>query len=45
MSHFSRIQTQMVDKDFVLKALKDLGFSFEEGEQQVMGFGGQKNQV
>ncbi len=45
MSHFSRIQTQMVDKDFVLKALKDLGFSFEEGEQQVMGFGGQKNHV
>ena len=45
MSHFSRIQTKIMDKDFVLKALKDLGFSFEEGEQQVMGFGGQKSQV
>jgi hypothetical protein len=45
MSHFSRIHTQMVDKKFVLQALQDLGFSYQEGEQQVMGFGGQKTQV
>jgi hypothetical protein len=45
MSHFSRIQTQMVDKKFILQALTDLGFKFQEGEQQVMGFGGQKTQV
>lgn len=42
MSHFSRIQTQMIDKEFVKKALKDLGFDYQEGEQQVVGFGGQK---
>lgn len=45
MSHFSRIKTQMVDKEFVLKALKDLGFSYEEGSQEVRGFGGQKTAV
>lgn len=45
MSHFSRINTQMSDKKFVLMALKDLGFSYEEGEQEVIGFGGQKTQV
>lgn len=46
MSHFSRIETKMVDKKFVLKALADLGFSFyDEGEQQVIGFGGQKTPV
>lgn len=45
MSHFSRIQTQMVDKKFVLQALKDMGFEYEEGEQQVHGFGGQKHPV
>ncbi|NLG99015.1 MAG: DUF1257 domain-containing protein [Chloroflexi bacterium] len=46
MSHFSRIETKMVEKKFVLKALADLGFSYyDEGEQQVTGFGGQKTAV
>ena len=45
MSHFSRIHTQMVDKKFVLLAIKDLGYEYEEGEQQVMGFGGVKQPV
>jgi hypothetical protein len=45
MSHFSRIQTKMVEKDFLLQALTDLGFQYQEGDQQVMGFGGQKTQV
>ncbi len=45
MSHFSRIQTHFVDKDFLKMALRDLGFTFEEGEQEVRGFGGQKTQV
>jgi hypothetical protein len=35
----------MSDKKFVLMALKDLGFSYEEGQQEVIGFGGQKTQV
>ena len=45
MSHFSRIQTQIIEKEFVLMAIKDLGFTFEEGEQEVKGFGGQKSPV
>lgn len=45
MSHFSRIQTQMVDKKYILQALKDMGFSYQEGDQQVSGFGGQKTAV
>jgi hypothetical protein len=45
MSHFSRINTKMDEKKFVLMALQDLGFSFEEGEQQVRGFSGQAMQV
>src|SRR5512138_3561677 len=45
MSHFSRIQTQFVDKDFLKQAIKDLGFTYEEGEQTVSGFGGQKTPV
>ncbi len=45
MSHFSRIQTQMADKDIVLNALKDMGFTYQEGDQQVIGFGGQKTPV
>jgi hypothetical protein len=35
----------MVEKDLVLKALQDLGFSYQEGDQHVMGFGGQKTAV
>lgn len=46
MSHFSRIRTQMVDKDFVIKALQDLGMHFEDSEGlQVRGFGGQQTGV
>lgn len=46
MSHFSRIRTQMVAKEYILKALIDMGFSYEEGETlEVRGFGGQKTKV
>ncbi len=45
MSHFSKIKTQMVDKKYILQALKDLGFTYQEGDQQVTGFGGQKTAV
>jgi hypothetical protein len=45
MSHFSRIQTKIIDKEFALMAIKDLGFTYEEGEQEVVGFGKQKSPV
>ncbi len=38
MSHFTRIKTQMVEKEFLLQALKDLGYAYEEGELNVHGF-------
>lgn len=38
MSHFSRIRTQIVEKDQLLKAIKDLGFNYEEGDLKVTGF-------
>jgi hypothetical protein len=45
MSHFSRIQTQIVDKASLIQAITDLGFQYEEGSLQVEGFMGQKAQV
>jgi hypothetical protein len=45
MSHFSRIKTQIIDKRYLLKALDDLGFRYEEGKLQVGGFLGQKTEV
>lgn len=45
MSHFSRIQTQFKETKYLLQALKDLGFTYDEGDQQVIGFGGQKTPV
>jgi len=45
MSHISRIKTRMVEKEYLLMALKDLGYSYEEGDLEVNGFGAQKTQV
>jgi hypothetical protein len=45
MSHFTRIKTKMVEKEFLLSALQDLGYKFEEGVCEVRGYGGQKAQA
>ena len=45
MSHFTRIQTKITTKSHLLTALQDLGFQFEEGQQSVQGFSGQKSPV
>lgn len=45
MSHFSRIQTQIIDKRLLLQALKDLGYRYEEGELQLPGFAAQQTPV
>lgn len=42
MSHFSRIKTQIADKRYLLQALDDLSFRYDEGKLQVGGFLGQK---
>lgn len=39
MSHISVLQTQMTEKEFLLQALKDLGYTLEEGELTITGFG------
>ncbi|GAK51615.1 hypothetical protein ANT_16490 [Candidatus Moduliflexus flocculans] len=46
MSHFSRIRTKMVEKEFLLQALKDEGFEYEVGEHlQAKGYAGKKADV
>lgn len=46
MSHFSRMTTQMVEKTFLLDALKDGGYTYEEGENlSIRGFGRDKTPV
>jgi hypothetical protein len=45
MSHFSRIKTQIIDKRYLLQALDDLGFRYEEGKLHVGGFFGSKREA
>lgn len=45
MSHLSRIKTQIVEKEYLLRALEDLGYSWEEGSTEVRGFGSQRASV
>jgi hypothetical protein len=45
MSHFTRIKTQMVEKEYLLWALKDLGYKYEEGDVKIRGFGLQRTPV
>ncbi len=45
MSHFSRLKTQIVEKEFLLQALQDMGYTVEEGELEVQGFGGKATPV
>jgi uncharacterized protein (UPF0128 family) len=45
MSHISHIKTLMVEKEFLIQALKDLGYSYEEGDLEIRGTGGKKAHV
>jgi hypothetical protein len=45
MSHITRIKTKIKNKEFLICALKDLGLSYVEGEQEISGFGGRKQKV
>ncbi len=38
MSHFSRLKTQIIEKEFLLQALQDMGYTVEEGQLEVQGF-------
>jgi hypothetical protein len=45
MSHFSKLKTQMIEKAYLLKALVDLGYEFEDGDVTVTGFKGEQEPV
>jgi hypothetical protein len=45
MSHFTRIKTQMVEQEYLKQALKDLGYTYQEGDVKIRGFGGKRTQV
>ncbi len=45
MSHFTQIKTQMVEREYLLRALQDLGYPYQEGNLQVYGFGGANTPV
>ncbi len=37
MSHISRLKTQIVEKEYLLQALQDLGYEYEEGDLKIGG--------
>ncbi len=45
MSHFTRIKTKMVVKEFITQALDDLGYTWEEGDLHMRGFLGERTRV
>jgi Protein of unknown function (DUF1257) len=45
MSHFTRIKTKMVVKEFITQALDDLGYTWEEGDLKMKGFLGERTGV
>lgn len=45
MSHITRIKTKIVEKRYLLKALEDLGYQYEEGDLSISGFGADKSKV
>jgi hypothetical protein len=38
MSHFTTLKTRIVNKEYLLKALTDLGYTWQEGEVEAKGF-------
>lgn len=45
MSHFTKIKTRLVNKIYLLKALKDLGYQPEEGDVEIQGYANQRRKV
>jgi hypothetical protein len=46
MSHFTRIKTQIVEKEYLLKALGDLGYSYDDSAASpVRGYQGRQTQA
>lgn len=45
MSHFTKMRTQIVEKEYLMRALEDLGYACEEGDVKIRGFGLQRQRV
>ncbi len=45
MSHFTRLRTQIVEKQALKEALQDMGYSVEEGDLRLWGFGAGRTSV
>lgn len=45
MSHFTTIKTKIKDRDYLKKALEDMGYPYKEGSLKITGFGGKEKQV
>jgi len=45
MSHFTHIKTQMVEQEYITRALSDLGYQWEQGKLTVKGFAGARAHV
>ncbi|MBC6417556.1 MAG: DUF1257 domain-containing protein [Prochloron sp. SP5CPC1] len=45
MSHFTTIKTKIVEKEYLQRALTDLGYTYEEGKVQVRGYQGNRTEV
>lgn len=45
MSHFTTVKTQIVNKEQLKKALVDLQLSYQEGDVEIRGFGGNRMRV
>jgi hypothetical protein len=45
MSHVTRLKTKMMEKEYILRALDDLGMRYEQGDIKLKTAGGETAQV
>ncbi|GBE13642.1 hypothetical protein BMS3Bbin14_00828 [bacterium BMS3Bbin14] len=45
MSHFTTMKTRLVNRKYLVAALKDLGFQPQEGPVRIRGYEGQETEV
>jgi len=45
MSHFTKIQTKIYDKELLISTLKQLNYNVSEGRSTLMGYNGQKTNI
>lgn len=45
MSHFTRMKTKLAKKEYIVQALRDLGYETKEGKVRIRGYEGQETEV